>query len=658
MFKGILNNLSVILCLTLGFIMAGQMATGSACAADEDLSFEVIKLYPDMVFAFDVVDLDNDGYIDIVYVGFMMDMYIHIMFGSGDGTFEEPVVFNGASQYASSVITEFINADSLIDIVTSSGDRTWIYLNNGDRTFTVRSLLHGNTSLAGLATGYFNNDAYPDLISAYYNLYLGDGTGDFPSMVSLPFYGQTVYTNDFSNDGIDDILALDPSGEGGIYLNDGFCNFTQASSFDLGALTLAASINEPFADFNLDGNADFAFVTPIDEYYGVKSFITVGLGDGNGGITSLDTLYTSGTAYSLAIADIDQDNNLDLVASDATNGILVMFRGFGDGTFADSLQIDMSSDSATHAMATGDLDRDGNPDFICGPLKSDSIAAAINMYPDKAILSNVMTTTGYSNVSVGVENPLGMKISKNYRTVAGAAYERYDVDNDNSVDEQAVDYNLQNGRYKIVITPRPNASTGETFSTDIRIGNKKATLFRDYELPAGREELVFYYTVEPVSSIQPENGQTGLTRPNFNWSGLIANPDGLSYQFQLDRYYDFRSPIIDIDGLSRPEYKQDSDISPNSLYYWRFRTFDGVSWSDYSDIFAVYIVDFICGDADGGGSVNLLDAVYLIHYLYRNGPPPDPESAGNVNQDNRINLLDVGYIINYLHRNGPEPVCQ
>jgi len=658
MCRKFLTKSAVISGIVFCLVMTWQFLPDTARGADEDLSFEVVKLYPDQVFAFDIVDVDNDGAMDIVYVGFMMDMYIHIMYGYGDGTYEEPVLPAGYSQYAANLITDYIDDDSLIDIATSSGGYTWIYLNNGDRSFTTNSLSHAGTSLTGLATGYFNDDSHVDLVCAYKNLYFGDGTGSFPTMDTLPFNGQTVYTNDFNNDGIDDILALNNYGAGGIYLNDGNCNFTQSSSFDLGALTLAASINEPVADFNLDGNADFAFVTPITEFYGVKSFITIGLGDGMGGILSIDTLITSGTAYSLAIADINQDNNLDVIASDATNGLLIMFEGYGDGTFSDSVQIDMSSDSTIHAMATGDLDRDGNPDFICGPLKSDSITAAMNTYADKDILSSKMTTTGYSNVSLSVENPNGMNISRNYRTVAGAAYDRLDVNNDNAIDEQAVDYNLQNGQYRIVITPKPNAAPGSTFSADIKIGNKTATLFRDYEVPAGREEMVFYYDVEPVSSMLPENGQKASVSPNFDWSGLIDNPTGLTFQFQLDRYYDFRSPIVDVDGLTSPEYALQTVLNQNSIYYWRFRSFDGVSWSEYSNIFAVDIVDFICADADASEAVNLLDAVYLIDFLYRGGPPPQPMAAGNVNQDGAINLLDISYIINYLYREGPAPVCQ
>ena len=40
--------------------------------------------------------------------------------------------------------------------------------------------------------------------------------------------------------------------------------------------------------------------------------------------------------------------------------------------------------------------------------------------------------------------------------------------------------------------------------------------------------------------------------------------------------------------------------------------------------------DYVCGDADGSEAVNLLDITYLIDYLYKGGPPPDPEEAARL----------------------------
>lgn len=67
--------------------------------------------------------------------------------------------------------------------------------------------------------------------------------------------------------------------------------------------------------------------------------------------------------------------------------------------------------------------------------------------------------------------------------------------------------------------------------------------------------------------------------------------------------------------------------------------------------------EFLCGDADASEAVNILDVTFLITYLYKGGPAPDPLEVGDVNDSGSINLLDVTYLISYLYKGGPAPVC-
>ena len=65
----------------------------------------------------------------------------------------------------------------------------------------------------------------------------------------------------------------------------------------------------------------------------------------------------------------------------------------------------------------------------------------------------------------------------------------------------------------------------------------------------------------------------------------------------------------------------------------------------------------IPGDPNASDSYNILDPAYLINYLYRGGPPPEPLTlySGDPNCSCNINLLDVSYLINYLYKEGPQP---
>ncbi len=66
-------------------------------------------------------------------------------------------------------------------------------------------------------------------------------------------------------------------------------------------------------------------------------------------------------------------------------------------------------------------------------------------------------------------------------------------------------------------------------------------------------------------------------------------------------------------------------------------------------------VDFLCGDTDGDGMVNIADVVYLIDYVFGGGPPPDPLLAGDVDCNALVNIADVVYLINFIFGDGPEP---
>jgi hypothetical protein len=65
----------------------------------------------------------------------------------------------------------------------------------------------------------------------------------------------------------------------------------------------------------------------------------------------------------------------------------------------------------------------------------------------------------------------------------------------------------------------------------------------------------------------------------------------------------------------------------------------------------------LCGDADDNGTVNILDIIFLISFLYKSGPAPSNPDVCNVNGDSAVNLLDITYLISFLYLSGSEPDC-
>ena len=62
------------------------------------------------------------------------------------------------------------------------------------------------------------------------------------------------------------------------------------------------------------------------------------------------------------------------------------------------------------------------------------------------------------------------------------------------------------------------------------------------------------------------------------------------------------------------------------------------------------------GDADGSGTVNVSDAVYLVQYIFASGADPQPYyGSGDFDCDGVVNISDAVAIIAYVFASGEEP---
>jgi hypothetical protein len=274
-------------------------------------------------------------------------------------------------------------------------------------------------------------------------------------------------------------------------------------------------------------------------------------------------------------------------------------------------------------------------------------------------LTGLTTTSEVPAVDIRVINPAEFDISRNSRTVAGSAYGRLDADGNSNVDVRTMDYNVEYGEYRIVIRPN-SGSAGGAFTMDIRIdGSHQIKSYSNYmgafsgriapgDQTAG-DSLVFYYTVEPVPSMNPPNGERTTTtrQPVFVWSKLMDSTAG-NYQFQLDDNYYFESPLKDTTP-STPSYAMPVPLDTGTVYYWRARVGAG-SWSR---TMAAYIGDGCCiastGNVNTTGSVDLSDLSLMIAYLVQTPRPTLPcQAEANINSTGSIDLSDLSLLIAYL----------
>jgi hypothetical protein len=62
-----------------------------------------------------------------------------------------------------------------------------------------------------------------------------------------------------------------------------------------------------------------------------------------------------------------------------------------------------------------------------------------------------------------------------------------------------------------------------------------------------------------------------------------------------------------------------------------------------------------CGDWTGNGIIDMSDLIFLINYLYKNGPPPTQLCRGDGNCDGVRDLIDAIVLIRFLYRGGSAP---
>lgn len=80
----------------------------------------------------------------------------------------------------------------------------------------------------------------------------------------------------------------------------------------------------------------------------------------------------------------------------------------------------------------------------------------------------------------------------------------------------------------------------------------------------------------------------------------------------------------------------------------------------YGRVNALRALVAVCrGDANNDKQLNTGDAVYLVNFLFREGPAPTPHPGmGDANCDGKLNVGDPVYLVNYVYRGGPAPgIC-
>jgi hypothetical protein len=328
-----------------------------------------------------VLDLNRDGHADLVATARLVDDPLRIWFGDGEGNLKPIKPTWTATSYAALAAGD-INHDGFPDVVTAGHfGAVQTLLNDRKGGFTEKILRRGDGYVSAQLAD-LDGDKRLDLVllgfqKAGLEIYLGDGTGTWALKSTLPetrpgptMPGRDVIVADLNRDGHPDLVAAFQRWGLYVYYGDGHGNFSG------GPAAFRAPEQPPeslvVADVNKDGNPDIVVnSSPARRHEAAGP--DVYLGDGRGGwqASSAGLKVLKFVSAGLAVADLDRDGNLDIVAAGISGEVgdgygIFWFRGDGKGGWSLVKDSGLPTEglSVPHGISVADLEHDGIPEIV------------------------------------------------------------------------------------------------------------------------------------------------------------------------------------------------------------------------------------------------------------------------------------------------------
>ena len=403
-------------------------------------------------------------------------------------------------------------------------DSTSLHLNDGLGNFTKieHNLPHVQNATTAFAD--VDNDGDQDVLITgtgdypviHADLFINDGSGNFTLQNGTPFIpninGEIAFA-DIDNDGDQDVFICgtnaDEQSFSKLYMNDSgeFTESTSAFDFDH-----AGPVE--FAD--IDGDSDMDLLRVITSPDGEMTLIHKN--DGAGNFTLSPTGLPGFTESAIATGDIDMDGDIDVLISGASsNGAKSdLYLNLGNGEFTVFAGSDIFPDFSIGKNSLADFDNDGDLDiFMTGTLDGGGVG----------IITNIFENTGDYNFVLSDAH-------------FGAYLARIDVADING-----------DGRLDVILG---GTTVGDpTFATWIFLNQSVVNTFdekQELELicyPNPTADFITFETSKSIKSIAIYNSIGQLTH--------IEKPSLASFTLDLSEYPNgtYITRIVNVDGASK-----------------------------------------------------------------------------------------------------------
>lgn len=357
----------------------------------------------DAAIAFSDIDGDQDQ--DVLITGYTgVDDVTALYANDGQGGFvrvdDTPFANVSLGSIAFADVDKDQDQDVLITGIGIDGFAAELYINNGNGSFSqadgtsFKGVVESSVAFADV-DGDSDQDVlmtgWSDDYAVVSDLYLNDGKGNFDQVKKTPFVEvgySSVAIADVDGDSDQDVLIAglyDSNSITTLYTNDGTAGFTQVEN-----TPFVGVVEGSVAFSDIDGDKDQDVLVTGSKFGSLIDVATLYTNDGTGSFIPVQNTPFTKVAYSsVAFADIDGDNDKDVLVTGSSQGTYItrLYTNNGKGVFSEVSNTPFTK-VRMGSVAFADVDGDSDQDvLISGQTYSELPATILYINDGKGIFS-------------------------------------------------------------------------------------------------------------------------------------------------------------------------------------------------------------------------------------------------------------------------------
>lgn len=263
-----------------------------------------------------------------------------------------------------------------------------------------------STNPNAIAVADLNGDGRQDMAVAtdtndVVSVLIGNGSNQFAAAVNYATgdFPSDVEAGDVDGDGHVDLVVVNNfSDDVSVLLNNGDGTFAAPQHFAVGDVPIRAALG----DLDADGDLDIAVVG--SRFTAPNTFVL--FNDGNGAFTLAPTMQSANPPSDVELADIDGDNDLDMVLPLGGADFVAFRRNDSTGVFGNALGFNIGpTGDGPRSIAVGDIDGDGDLDCVTANSNSNNVTGILNT-------NGTFTSALRGNFALNsVSSPNGIRLS-------------------------------------------------------------------------------------------------------------------------------------------------------------------------------------------------------------------------------------------------------